>query len=260
MDLNQALNLQQCNVDLSRYKDYRNIETHKFDLNNNFSSRTFDITPENIHYSHARRGDQSQHQPRAYQPDGLPPHALPEMVGAPMMNNHSHFPPSNAPHSCHPSAPMSTPFLEMKHAQEKQTVLERSDMNPLQMERLKAMQAMELQQQLQKQQNFAGGPAGLYSHEDPQFAPTTNNQKVDQTYAYNAQGVTVDNKQTLFPEKANKYQMLKKMSPEMLNRMYGRESDQSVLPQQGGGGAGSGDIYDQTSIKTQIAAPQRKND
>jgi hypothetical protein len=254
MDLNQALNLSNCNINLNRYKDYRDVETKHFDLNRNFGDRTFDINPMNIKYdmnpgnSHLTQ-TRSPYQelvplwPAPNHAQGNPPQALPEMIGQSLLTNQSYFPSPVAMRQ--PHGEMSSSFLQMKQAQEIQSLQDKSDTNPVTLDRLKADQAREIQQNLQRQQNFGSGPSGIDNLGNNQYARTTSNAVVNQTCAYNAQGETVNDGKSLFQERTNKYRMLKQMSPEMLNKMYGRQSDQSVLS--ASNYVADGDIYDQTS-------------
>ena len=269
MDLNTALNLQQCGVDLSHYQDYQSRDLHSFQLNDSVRNRTFDIHPERVQYQKNITGPTNHllrptyecrntlgpidatHQLRLRSSSpGLQQHAFPQ----PMESDQSYFPITQVNEPCQPSQPMSASFMQMKHAQEKQTLMERSDSNSSSVDNLKIFQAKDLQNRLQNQQHFVNGPQGLYSNAGIQYANNTTIPDIQKTYAFDAQGQTVEDKQTLFPEKMNKYQMLKRMSPQMLNQLYGRESDQSVLPP--GAPAEDGDIYTLTSMKTPIEPPK----
>ena len=256
MELNQALNLKNCQVELRKYKDYRDPETQHFDLNRNFNDRTFDINPMTIQYNTSQKDPYMDpntvryHQltpigPQPHQPQGLQPHALPEVIGQSLLMDQSYFP--SPVSNQQPQAEMSSAYLQMKQLQETQTLLESSNSNSVALDRLKREQAMELQQNLQRQKSFNVGPQGLNAINNQHYAPTSSLKTINQTCAYNAQGEAVADPSSLYQDRNNKYKQLKQMSPEMLNRMYGRQSDQSVLPESDSQQLTPGDIYDQTS-------------
>jgi len=270
MELNQALNLRNCNTDLKKYKDYRDPETRHFDLNRNFNDRTFDINPLTLKYDTQTEdpymdplnGKYQQLVPIGTprgQPQGLQPYSLPEVIGQSPIIDQSYFP--NPIATQQPQAEMSQQFLQMKHMQELQTLMESSNSNSVSMERLKRDQAVEIQQNLQKQQHFGSGPQGVDHLNNQQYAKMSNVKNINQTCAYNAQGEAVSDASTLYQDRNNKYKQLKNMSPEMLNRMYGRQSDQSVIPQSNLNQNETGDIYDQTScFRTPQSVPVKSHD
>ena len=55
----------------------------------------------------------------------------------------------------------------------------------------------------------------------------------------------MSDKRSLHQDQPNHYRLLKEMSPEMLNRLYGRQSDQSIIEQKQENCLG--DVYQQTS-------------
>ena len=300
MDLNQALNLQKCNINLNQYKDYyqpptqyqqlptqyqhqqqqqqqqqqptqyhqqqqsqlptqqqsqyqnqTHQNTRQLDLQtqdakpvNNFASRIFDINPSTLKYKstddpHVELNGTPYKQ---LIPMGQTPGALPETIGQSLLIDQSYFPNPISPYQ--PQSEMSQAYLQMKQAQEQQSLSEKCDSNPAAIERLKTDQALELQKNLQQQGNFGSGPLGMDSL-NPTIYANTSGSKSMRPIAYNAQGESVNDRATLYQDKKfNKYGMLKEMSPEMLNKMYGRQSDQSVSPKVK---EASGDIYDQTS-------------
>lgn len=219
MDLNQAMNLT-ANSDFDKYRDYNNIAQKHVDYNNNYNHRTFDINPTNIRYN----SPMTQTGPQPYQP--TPIHETSNLQTSQPMQ----------------STDMSESYLRMKHSQENQTAIDSYDANYMSINQLKQKQAKELQQNLQKQTSSTNSPIGL----DPlNFQNYANASGSKQAVAYNAQGETVTSAQSLYQDQANRYNQLKNMSPEMLNSIYGRQSDQSVIPQQIQ--SVDGDIYDQTS-------------
>lgn len=146
----------------------------------------------------------------------------------------------------------SQSYLMMKQAQEKQTLLERSDANPALMERLKAAHALQLQKQLE----ITNGPKGLQSNLfGSQYAEFNTKPIVTKIHSNTPQEV--------IKARGQKYNMLKQMSPELLNRLQGRQSDQSVLPpttNQSGGNQclGEGDAYQQSMYRYNIRVPQTR--
>lgn len=268
MDLQHALNLNNCNVNLPKYLDYTEVEPRHFDLNKNFSERTFDINPNTLKY----KGNSSISGPQATkamytdlvptwnppnQPSGLPPQALPVYMGQSNVSNQSYFP--RPIEVVTPQAPMTQSFMLMKHAQEIETLSEQGDPNAMSLERLKQKQARELQLNLQNQKQLTSNIGGMDALNPAQYAHVSSIKTVNQTCAYNAQGEAVHNQETLYKDRANKYKMLKDMSPEMLNKMYGRQSDQSVLPQTKNNALG--DIYEQTSCyKVPTKIEQKSHD
>jgi hypothetical protein len=175
--------------------------------------------------------------------------ALPESIGQSLIVDQSYFPQQIS--SQQPHSGMSQSYLQMKQDQDTRTLQEKADSNPLAIERLKREQATETQKNLQMQWQLSTGPHGLSQFDrsqvlSPYDRTQTGTQVASKPIAYNAQGQSVNDTQTLFHEKHNKYRHLKEMSPEMLNKMYGRQSDQSVAPPSALLGDG-GDVYDQTS-------------
>jgi hypothetical protein len=238
MDLNQATKYtikqttQNNNLNYRQFIEHNDIEKFRSDTNRNFSDRTFDINPVTLRYDkNCSTESTNRIQPINYQPN------ISNYIVEPSRNSQS-----IGPHES-----MSEQFRLMKHAQEKQRLQDSPDSNVMSMNHLKQQQALEIQRNLQTQNQFGLGLEG----QDPlgrKIYADTSIKQIDQTYAYNAQGEAVKTKETLFNDRANKYLILKQMSPEMLNRIYGRQSDQSTLPlssfQQM---PESGDIYDQTS-------------
>lgn len=233
---------------MGRFKDYKEVDSRHFDLNNNFNQRTFDINPNNIKYNNKTYDPYRQVvslDPLPDQPKGLAPQSVPEMVGQSLLMNPTYFPtPIN---TIQPESAMSDSYIRMKQAQDMQSMLDNGDSNIMAIDRLKLNQANELQKNLQLQGKFAAGPQAVnFGNNQNQWAQTSNIKVINQTHAYNAQGEAVSDRTTLFQDRNNKYKMLKEMSPEMLNKLYGRQSDQSTLPPSLSI-ASSGDIYDQTS-------------
>ena len=161
----------------------------------------------------------------------------------PKVTNQSYFPDPSPVRQ--PQAEMSATYLQMKQAQETQTMLESSNPNPVALNRLKADQAAEYQHNLQRQQAQVPGPHGLTGQVNPmQYAPISTTQNI-KTCTYNAQGEAVShNNSSLYQDRFNKYKHLKEISPEMLNRMQGRQGDQCTLP---AFIESTDDIYTQTS-------------
>lgn len=248
MDLNQALNLPSCAPHLNRYKDYQEVETRHHDFNQNVNNRTFDINPTNIKYQNKNYDPYKQVKPMGPLPN-QPQSSTPLMMGQSLLMNPSYFPtPVNR---SVPESPMTQPYLQMKQAQELQTMMENGDSNVDAIEKLKLNQANQIQKNLQMQTQFNQGPSAL-DRNDQLWATTSSIKVINQTHGYNAQGQAVSDRSTLFQDRNNKYKMLKEMSPEMLNKLYGRPSDQSTLPNQSTPTQIGGDIYDQTScLKTQ---------
>jgi hypothetical protein len=183
--------------------------------------------------------------PQPNQPPGLQPHALPEVIGQAQIIDQTYFPSPIATQQ--PHAEMSPQYLQMKHLQEEQTLLESSNSNAIAVERLKINQAIELQQNLHRQSSFGFGPQGIDYLNNQSYAQMGKVAVSAQTCAYNAQGEAVSDKSTLYQDRNNKYKHLKEMSPEMLNKMYGRHIDYNVIPESNADQNTSGDIYDQTS-------------
>lgn len=154
--------------------------------------------------------------------------------------------------TCQQGGGFSQSYLMMKQAQEKQTLLERSDANPALMERLKVAHALQLQKKLQ----ITSGPKGLQSNLfGSQYAEFNTKPIVTKIHSNTPQEV--------IKARGQKYNMLKQMSPELLNRLQGRQSDQSVLPpttNQSGGNQflGEGDAYQQSMYRYNIKAPQTR--
>lgn len=230
MDLNHALNL---NQPVDKY----------FDVNNNVNKRIFDITPKNIMYEKNQLPAFGNQIPLANE------------NGSPSYQNYSQSSQQQSRQT-----EMSPQYLQMKHVQEQQTLLERSDMNPDALQKLKIHQALELQKNLQYSDDI-NRPNGIDCFQTFHAKPTMN-LNIGQIYGCNAQGESVSNSQSMYQDnikRSNKYQQLKQMSPEMLNQAYGRQSNQSVLPPPYQ--IDTSDIYDQTSCpKTSIKVPQRSHD
>lgn len=148
-------------------------------------------------------------------------------------------------------APMSQSFVQMKQHQDRETLLNNGDANPVSLERLKIGQAQELQKNLQSQNYLGSSLLGFDFAQGNDYAKISTIPTIGLTSAYNAQGEAVGNSASLHQDQPNKYLIMKQMSPETLNQMYGRPSDQSVLPIVTATFNSGGDIYDQTSWSSQ---------
>ena len=115
---------------------------------------------------------------------------------------------------------MSKPYLNMKHKQELQTVIEDSNTYPRLIDKLKFSQAKEYQKNLENINYCCLQKGDIYGKINKKINNANNN-------CYNAQGeLTIK----YFHEKTNKYNHLKKMSPQSLNKLYNRKSDESIFP------------------------------
>jgi hypothetical protein len=231
--------------------------------------RTFDINP--ITMQHQKMASQYPQAPS--RPRSQLPNYVPQLVNAPVSNQNDNF---NQGGWSEPQGfglgsqnqmgsvvdfgvgsrsnqadftPMSQTFLQMKQNQEKEILLNNGDVNPVSLERLKQDQAQELQKNLQSQNYLGSSLLGFDFTQGNDYAKISGLPTVGLTTAYNAQGEAVGNASTLHQDQPNKYLMMKQMSPETLNQMYGRPAGQSVQPEPVE--MGSGDIYDQTSWSSQ---------
>jgi hypothetical protein len=170
MDLSAAVNLG------NKYKDYTDTETRDHDLNQTVMNRVFDVGPLSTYNVHNLANCPA---PNSY---------TPTYTRAEQCVSHD-----NNPNQ------MSREYLQMKHAQEYETLLENPSVNPVAIDHLK-------QQQFDETRMLA------------------NQMQMNH---------------------ANKYKNLKYMSPEMLNKVYGRQQCQSVFPTPTQ--TGSNDVYSQTS-------------
>jgi hypothetical protein len=170
MDLNTAINLG------NKYKDYTDTETRDRDLNQTVVNRVFDVGPLSTYNVHNLGNCPA---PNSY---------VPKYTQAEQCVQHNDNP-----------SQMSREYLQMKHAQEYESLMENPSVNTVAIDRLK-------QQQFDETRMLAN--------------------QVQMNHA-------------------NKYKNLKYMSPEMLNRVYGRQPCHSVLPTPTQ--TGSNDVYEQTS-------------
>jgi len=170
MDLDTAINLS------NKYTDYTNTEVRDHDLNQTVMNRVFDVGPLSTHNVHNR-------------------------TGCPTPNSyiHRYSQADVCPPQIDPIRSMSREYLQMKHAQEKESLMENPSCNPIAIQQL-------------------------------------NQRQSDETHAI-ADQIQMNH--------ANKYKNLKYMSPEMLNKSYGRQPCQSVLPIPTQ--TGSNDVYAQTA-------------
>jgi hypothetical protein len=160
-------------------------------------------------------------------------------------------------------ANMSPEYLAMKQQQELTQLQQNSHNYQGLIDEVKMKQARERQMMLEaSSDNRVTGNqvGGMPSAEIDQLtAPgaaefTDVNRFGQKSTCLNAQGEWQDiNPHNYVHNKKNKYEMLKKMSPEMLNQMYGKPpANQNVLPSQG---ETEGDVFDVTSWGYRMKAP-----
>ena len=246
MDLNQALNLNMPNSD--------NMDFQKSQLNNNFNDRIFAINPMTLKYDNRNNNFQNSQRQQLISPS---PHQARSSLPAQSMQ--TAYPVSFEKQGVHGGLPqfeqktcidyssMSPSYLQMKHSQEMQSSMENPNFNLAAIDKLKQDQANQLQHNLSHQQTNQCGPIGVNSLTGYQYAQANHLKPDDtkKTYAYNTQGEAVTDSTTLYQDQYNRYKLLKEMSPEMLNQLYGRQSDQAIIVNNLE--APQGDIYEQTS-------------
>lgn len=144
---------------------------------------------------------------------------------------------------------MSPSFLKMKQSSDLQNYVSNPSFQMSGLDRLKKEHALELQKNLSNQTQNMGMEinAGNFAN-NAYYANTIRPSALGskKTCAYNAQGVEVSDNSSLYQSQENKYLILKKMSPEDMNKLYGRQSDESILPMNNNDEI-LGDIYEQTS-------------
>ena len=242
MDLSQALNWNGHN--------YENIDQKKNQLNSNFSDRIFDINPSSLKYV---TGNVSFGYPdnQKQQFISVEPHQSKTSLTTQSMQQA--YPVSAQQKSSMMDNSMSPSYLQMKHFQELQNSMANTSFNLSAIEKLKHEQAQSLQQSLSQHQTNTPGLSGIDPLNNQQYAqtPGLDHSTGKKPCAYNAQGEAVSDSSTLYQDQYNRYRLLKEMSPEMLNQLYGRQIAQSVMPNSSQ--TAQGDIYEQTSCKN---APQ----
>jgi len=136
-------------------------------------------------------------------------------------------------------ATMSPAFLRMKHQQELTQLQQNAHNYPELLEDVKMKQAKELQVRLEQR----GGAQVGFKNE----AEYTRVGSFDRsTTSLNAQGEWKAHNPSMYAQNNSKYEMFKKMSPEMLNKLYGKPGNEEIMP---GGNNEIGDVFEQTSCK-----------
>lgn len=166
------------------------------------------------------------------------------------------FGPSDNPHSFwginrssdQSVSSMSPQYLQMKHRQE-QIQLQQNAHSRIGLEdELKDKQARELQIRLERPEYMTGGGCGArLSQRSGAFDEQAGIPKTS-IKSINAQGHWDDHNPNIY-SKPNKYQAMKQMSPEMLNKFYGKPNDTPILIPESTQGDKYENIFERTSCK-----------
>lgn len=146
---------------------------------------------------------------------------------------------------------MSPEYLQMKHQQELTQLQQNSHNYSGLIDQVKLKQAKEIQMKLEADPNCQVEPfVNDKLTGDKMYAGL--NSFGSKTTCLNAQGEWQDyNSSNYVHNKPNKYEALKKMSPETLNKIYSKPGNQDILPAV----QDQGDVFDLTSLKYRIQAP-----
>ena len=194
-----------------KYKDYHDTASRDHDLSRSVMNRMFDVGPMAV--------------PKPYSssiPDSMS-EQTPYCLVDPSYQISPTYTAKTRP---------SKEYLLMKQAQERESLMENPNVNQLEIQSLQQQQQKELSQWSQMPpmrsttiSSSDGSP--LMTSQPTPFSPQVASDQMQAQHA-------------------SKYQRLKSMSPEVLNQIYGRPSDQSILV---GSSTGSGthDVYEQTA-------------
>ena len=145
---------------------------------------------------------------------------------------------------------MSLQMLDMKQRQELTQLQNNSHYRPGLLEEIKMKHARERAMLLEASGDNRVNPGDQSNTE--RF--TNINTFGKSSTCLNAQGEWQDiNPHNYVHNNKNKYEHIKKMSPEMLNNIYGRPNPEPILPEI----RDQGDIFDMTSLKYNVNVPQK---
>ena len=231
------------------YKHYTNLTESQKKINTGIHDRNFDTTQQYLMKPEVRSKETIENQNDSMKASG--------MVDFNNMFKYNDTYPSNAvskyatadasPGNYQNSQGMSDAYIQMKHMQEKQQLMDNNNSNMKILGNLQTNQEQELQSRLNT----------------PNNTNTNELAPFDSFFKTTYSGLNFDQHQN---KKANAYMQMKQMAPNDLNNMYGRQSDTPIFPSQNVNGvpslAGGGeinDIFSMTSYNPQRDAEINSN-